>query len=1530
MAPSRRKSGSKAAAAAAAARRQWSVGDLVLAKVKGFPAWPASVSEPEKWGYSTDQKKVFVYFFGTKQIAFCNPADVDEFTEEKKVALLGKRQGRGADFVRAVQEIVECYDKLKETTEVDQLFSGGALAENVAENATGEQTAANNTLSDVVRDSIRSFNSPRSKGELCLAVEDVRDLTDVESLRQGGISEEPADNGGASILPMPNTYSLRKKARSHKPQRCVSQKKGSVQRSRISSRDDIHRLQNDVTNCNDGRNQIQGDHLRKAKRSKISPEYFVPNVGNSPVHNSNGTLDDNGFGSGGADSDSLSNNGVSAIESELKREQPEIASGSCEGNLELNKTLNFQSKTAVIIRKKRNPGRKRVHSDSLGSTSRCNGEVDKDIGIKQDTSTLSTSFENIFGNQTKDEGDEHLPLVKRARVRMGKLISEEEHQNDLLVKNEEKFTESASISVAKEDPDLNCCIQSQKDVLISEPDNKLQPQKTCSSIPDEPMVCSPSNNGIQAAEEKHQTWKINISQQFGCTFDGESALPPSKRLHRALEAMSANAAEETQTSVEGNSVEKPDIKNSHHHSAELCSNVAVEDEAGNNLHLQDDLSNCNTSQVEVSNICYPSICEALDLASEPAAVSDSLTKDLDSAVQCLEDISMKDVELSDSSNKDLDSTVPCSEDMSLEVTISIDNKDHCVSSISETSHHALQDQALQAITASVGESMPALESLPTILNAPSPEELIKAGDDINVGKIDNNIPETGSVLLFEKGTDLVPPKAIVNNDCGDATTLIICCATNDNPSASMGEHKENSCLDEAGEQVEHTATDVNVEPSSLPMNDSSPDRTCHGASISGRPLYDRNVTNVSLDEVDMHKQFSHSEDLTTSNNDDCHRPIRDHAVDVKLHRNISDAGESNCLDTSVHPTRSLERTNLVEVKAALASLELTLGSLSRTKESIGRATQIAVDCVKFGIASEVVELLVLYLEKESSLHRRVDLFFLVDSIAQFSRSLKGDAGGSYISAVKETLARMLSAAAPAGLEATDNRRQCLKVLRLWLERRILPESIIRRHIQELETLNYSISGHSRRTSRTERPFDDPVRDMQGILLDEYGSNSSFQLPGFCMPRMLKEEEEEEKEDQQDEKEEEGSDSDDGSFEAVTPENDSRNQDTHEMAASPAGEKHRHILEDVDGELEMEDVAPSCEIGTDTSTSGVNAAANNHHSQKQFTSFVPPLPLDVPPFPSAAPPPPPPSLLPPPPPPPPLLPPPPPPPSLPPPPPPPPLLPPPPHPLAPRATTVPYIDADPHLHAGRNGIHESGSTLPPAAGVHQMQAPTPNYNMYPVMHNSVAPGNNLQPADANVFGNKAYNPRPPYPSPPNNFSYHLPDQQFRPQRDVPPPAYYDRNHFCQAVEGHFYAEQDNFRPPRPELIENWGPPRPEFTENWGPPRPELENWRHPRPEFAENWGPPRPEFAENWGLPRPELTENWGCSRPPFPGSLHSENHNTYQPTCSDTSCEQMRPQNNGWTYPPHSVHPQNHIPSRPPCDGGVPTGIRESGYWRPR
>lgn len=42
-----------------------------------------------------------------------------------------------------------------------------------------------------------------------------------------------------------------------------------------------------------------------------------------------------------------------------------------------------------------------------------------------------------------------------------------------------------------------------------------------------------------------------------------------------------------------------------------------------------------------------------------------------------------------------------------------------------------------------------------------------------------------------------------------------------------------------------------------------------------------------------------------------------------------------------------------EAHVALSSFEGQLGTLTRTKESIGRATRIAIDCAKFGVAAKV-------------------------------------------------------------------------------------------------------------------------------------------------------------------------------------------------------------------------------------------------------------------------------------------------------------------------------------------------------------------------------------------------------------------------------------------------------------------------------------------------------------------------------------------------------------------------------------------------
>lgn len=63
-----------------------------------------------------------------------------------------------------------------------------------------------------------------------------------------------------------------------------------------------------------------------------------------------------------------------------------------------------------------------------------------------------------------------------------------------------------------------------------------------------------------------------------------------------------------------------------------------------------------------------------------------------------------------------------------------------------------------------------------------------------------------------------------------------------------------------------------------------------------------------------------------------------------------------------------------------------------------------------------------------------------------------------------------------------------KVLKLWLDRKTFSESILRHHIRALESINEEPFNNvfCRRLLRRERPLDDPAREMEGMLVDEYG------------------------------------------------------------------------------------------------------------------------------------------------------------------------------------------------------------------------------------------------------------------------------------------------------------------------------------------------------------------------------------------------------------------------------------------------------------
>ncbi|KAI3749350.1 hypothetical protein L2E82_19959 [Cichorium intybus] len=1339
MAPSRRKGASKAAAAAAACR-QWKVGDLVLAKVKGFPAWPATVSEPEKWGYSADWKKVLVFFFGTQQIAFCNPADVEAFTEEKKDSLLSKRHGKGADFVRAVREIIESYEELKKQVQVDTTATSQPTSTNGVKSE--ECVAKDEALTPTIDSNPKIPDSSKPNGTCCEG--DAANLL----LHTGVKVSEPTTNLEVTKAPVPTTYSRKKYSGVQ-----ASTMHGRVPSARRSARTESSRNQN-----------LSEDAFilsqRRAKRARTSP-------GLSDKDLPNASPEENGSEIVTVDSDTKSFNEGNCVQSGYNKIMEHDHVECSGGDVQLSQTLEFQT-NSVIIKKKRKPSRKRAITITTEFPDRIDSAIEMDKLHNPDS-------EKSIVKYTKEDGDEHLPLVKRARVRMGRTLSNTE-ELETAIKVDKP-------SEATDGPKQECIAVSDAEDMSVEVREELEHSFALNK-------CSVN---------KPPLWEANKHKLFGCHVDGEAALPPSKRLHRALEAMSANVAEDEQLSPGGPSTMKTVINGSL--SPVDCSKEIDESEVEKVIPLSNGDSQACTSGVcsnlapeveqnktieEIDDPCVqPVSSPAHDV--KPVEIADD--KDSVMLVSCTETVESTDV---------MKSPKPSSDDIEKKEDLSECN---------------------DASVVSMSESKNECELVTLELTEPGKKD---PSDPIS-SNLENGIVSHDDVVIQVQSS---PQKS---------------CNT-------VEDDNDNNAILEDGEGSKESNMEVDNSQEELKSVEPGPDSNC----MNEDGLSDKNVSGTRTDATAR---------ASPPNTSIC---------------NISTSDNSNFLENSAassplyndkdRPKQTDKWSTMSEANAALSSFEASLGALTRTKKTIDRATRIAIDCAKFGIAVKVVETIVRSLEAEPSLHKRVDLFFLVDSIAQCSRGLRGDVGGLYPSAIQAVLPRLLLAAAPPGNSALENRRQCLKVLKLWQERKILPEPMIRHHIRELDSLNNMsarISNSSRRPFRNERAFDDPIREVEGMLVDEYGSNSSIQLSGFDIPTMLKDEKE-------------GSDSDAEGFEAVTPEHNPEFSEERD-----ATEKHTHVLEDVDGELEMEDVAPSRENDITAPAANISypepPGTSHHQLTPHLPTFAPPLPTDLPPFspplPSSPPPPPPPpaSFPPPPPPPPPV--------SFPPPPPPPPpaalpppvALPPPPPPPPPATLPLPppaALPPPPPLPeiyvANQNGNDDPQQSIAQPLHFHPPEVRDPRMDMQPP-ESSNSSFSNLSVPLPPVHAANNVHLRPPHPAPSSQFSYFQSDQSG--------PSYPGRFHFVNGTDtGNFHSDHDRMHVD--------------------------ESWRFPPPPFS---GPCHPD----------------GPRLPHYPPNMYAG------PPCEP-------PMSNNWHYP---VRPANHremTPHRPYPEPPVPMATRGPNFWRPR
>ncbi|KFK35477.1 hypothetical protein AALP_AA5G289200 [Arabis alpina] len=1129
MAPNRKKGGGKAAVAASN-RRQWKVGDLVLAKVKGFPAWPAAVSEPEKWGYSADPKKVLVHFFGTQQIAFCNPADVESFTEEKKQSLLTKRHAKGSDFVRAIKEITESYEKQKQqdqvgdrkSTEETTVGSSGLTVElpEVCENLIGTRLDTQiKSQSSYVRDESTLLSEDASAAEQMLA------------LRHNSVARNGAcDNAAAKDLCEIATYSSRRRNTRARSQKCAPEKKISpVQHSKSSPGLDLDRIQRSMLQCSDGGqsvDDIDDGAIRTRKRTRRSGQSESDDVVSSGL-NLHGSDEENASEIATVESDNNSRNGGNGVDSGSILELSDAVGEGCEGDHELNKRLDFQIGT-MVKRKKRKPTRKRETSDLIDPPIKVEAEEGLEAKACDSCQRSQDSHERLNERPCEEKGDEHLPLVKRARVRMSRAFDADENVN-ASAQFEERSSKDTLISAAVQSSPL---VNHENDI-VSGHDNSATEEIKSVKLSDDVADVGPSR--MEKASDIMSPSKVygqtDGDKQTAVEFhENEFSIMSNDEVTRA-QSNQLNSLPETRiTEVVQGCSEEPQTRNCLNSESDPTGVQCSRQSEKNETRFDPDI-------VDSSADKSPGLCSGLDLKA---------------------------------------SGVPA---QSLHQHQSLDNNsgDHALVIVGDSLNEKCEK--IDYHMAQVVHSHP-VEHSPVLRNQEAENTLLKEkvgspGEELDCDKqthmIQNPAPSaTESDMLVEETERQCEP---VYGNCGDA---------------AENRELEKSC--EAVEQKEHVEATNSISASE---NLSHEKMSISPADVADSPSRGTPHSNSMF-------HISTAESVyVMQNNSNCSN------VQFGEKKFMCDdtAKEERNVETGVTQAKKVVGS---DVQFTIESFETALRSLVRTKETIGRATRLAMDLVKFGVSAKVMEILAHTLESESNLQRRVDLFFLVDSIAQCSKGLNGEAGGVYLSSIQVMLPRLLAAAVPAGATTQENRKQCLKVLRLWLERRILPESIVRHHIRELDShSNAPACLYSRRSARTERALDDPVRDMEGMLVDEYGSNSTLQLPGFCMPAML-------------EDEDEGSDSDGGDFESVTPEHESRILEEH--ATPSITERHTRILEDVDGELEMEDVAPPWEAGSSAitdqayNTESANCQPVSATSHQNVISSSPSQPLPPPPAP----------------------------------------------------------------------------------------------------------------------------------------------------------------------------------------------------------------------------------------------------------------------------------------------------------------------------
>ncbi|KAI3453268.1 hypothetical protein Pfo_009931 [Paulownia fortunei] len=1163
--------GRKRGAKGVKTKSELSLGDLVLAKVKGFPAWPAKISRPEDWERAPDPKKYFVQFFGTSEIAFVAPADIQAFTSEAKNKLSARCQGKTVRyFAQAVKEICEEFDVLQR-----KKLSG-------------------------IRDDNNAQNLASVAHSVDRVVDEALEVSENDGIDREGLSCKLEIKG---LSDLGSGFER-------------SQRQGEMECQ-------------DVKPCSsDDVNHSLSPHLSLGKRSKLStnPTNLVKEsvLGCSPSSHA-------------------------FVKGEGSRDIKVEGWYSDGGQSEL--TNGHQPKLAMGPKRK-HEGTMRRNSGSVISHEHIGDEtqIKYASGGKMKISSADNSRLGLdVGSERKGKKllkeKKHSEAVDDGRVDTEVIF--EEH-NEVVFRKKMKFQHDHEKQTSRT-IEASCPAKTSKSADIVDDASMLRTQtsrKNDSRSPvdlDDKMDHTESKRLISCGKaENPRSFRAQRSNNESSHSTDEDDLPPTKRHRRAAGVMSSsalisenragNSASRKNGLVNPNKVRSPVMQlPTKRRAVRLCDD---DDDELPKTPIHGGFSH------KVSVIPRSSESKKKNVLRGESYANDQLVLRNSGIV---DDALKEQVQSSRLSNKASSPTAQ----QAMEKRTRESSAEHVSPSPRQLDSEKLPFMEAKPVIVSP-ERSPRSITATRPLAEPQKKHFSKAPGSISQKKVPSGTNRglttasdrstsslNQSISERSKSTSSGEKRKTTPKSDSQINDSVLLVGNPDESMTSLGER-----LDVGKDTKTSFPVDLKISDSVMSMKHliaaaQARKRQAHLQNSYGNPLP------LLVPDADMlgRSPSPTPGTLAVESNNTLQLDVQglhptSPSFDVRQFSSISEHENEELEERRVssgHQATGSSLSGGTEAAVARDAFEGMIETLSRTKESIGRATRLAIDCAKYGIANEVVELLIRKLENEPSFHRKVDLFFLVDSITQCSHSQKGIAGASYIPTVQAALPRLIGAAAPPGTGAHENRRQCHKVLRLWLERKILPESVLRRYMDDIGAMNDDTSAgfSQRRPSRAERAIDDPIREMEGMLVDEYGSNATFQLPGLLSSHLFEAEEEEDEDNFPTKLYKEVADTSPSEHTPADPEN---------CTVTPSDRRHC-ILEDVDGELEMEDVSGhqkderalfgngTSELASlEPSSDGIFESASNMSELLPSPEGSPPLPPGsppvTPPLPTSPPPPPP--------------------------------------------------------------------------------------------------------------------------------------------------------------------------------------------------------------------------------------------------------------------------------------------------------------------